>query len=244
MELESIVANITREVLSRVMLQTNEEIKMKSQDTTMEKKQILVLIPYYAINVNEQLEYITQKNEDCKLLIIDNQYVEQASYKLNGDMEPVRIKSDLEKQKIINSFNKLEAVYCISPGIKLMEAIANMDDRDFIEHIVINSLLHKKHVNLLFDYNIDDLGVNRLTQKARELINNIISMGACVETTFPEDSRNTGSKSEKGLISEKDIDEMKNEGRNAIYCQKGCIITPLALDRAKEVGITVIFKDR
>jgi hypothetical protein len=44
----------------------------------------------------------------------------------------------------------------------------------------------------------------------------------------------------KKLITQKDIEDIYKSGTKEIFCEKGCIITPLAKDRAKEMGVNFV----
>lgn len=49
-------------------------------------------------------------------------------------------------------------------------------------------------------------------------------------------------KAGKELITEKGVEELVSSGFREIQYEKGCIITPLARDRAKELGINIILQ--
>jgi hypothetical protein len=49
---------------------------------------------------------------------------------------------------------------------------------------------------------------------------------------------------ERTLITESDVQEVYRSGKKEIVCRQGAIVTPLALDRAKELGLAILKSGR
>lgn len=243
MELKALIECITRHVLSEAMVDNAVTVKAGYFNQAPDK-QVLVIIPEYAVNTNGYLNFLSERYKDYKQVLANLSAIKIIN---RQNINYIDAKSDEGRQYISNAFNNFEIISCICPGIMLMSSIESMDDRGFVENLILSSIIHKKKTEFLIDYSIDELGKNKLAQKLQELIRSMNSLGIDVKTiNSPEGISITQKtvKAARDLITEKDIEMFKNKENEAIYCEKGCIITPLALDRAKELGIQVVFKDR
>lgn len=239
-ELETLVKKVTCEVLNRIMMQpVNEAGRIGNGFKSGHR--LLVLVPRYAINLPEYLEYLSCKHPQSILMLGCMGGVSKSFREMKQVEKIVDISDEGSLQGILDGFSTFEAVYCISPGIKLLENITQYNDTGFIENILVQSLLCQKPAGILMDYDAQRLS-GGISKKVRELTSAITDMGITVEKVCKEENGSAdqpvkGKGSE--LITEKDIDEMSKKGIKEISSSKGCIITPLARDRAKEVGINI-----
>jgi len=77
----------------------------------------------------------------------------------------------------------------------------------------------------------------------REVITILLDMNMLTVKAEPNEYK-TVLKNKNELIVEKDVEDLYSSGIREIQCVKGCIITPLAKDRARELGISIIFHEK
>lgn len=224
-ELEALVRKVAGDVLSKVVIQP-----------------ILILVPLYVINLQKYLEHLDGKHPGNGMVLACMNNVKESIPGMKQVVNVVDISGGSSSQSILDGFDSYSAVYCISPGIKLMENITRYNDTGFIENLMIYSLIHGKPAGILTDYDAKNLP-GGVSKKVREITSLITGMGITVENIRrekgePPDQPVKGKGRE--LITEKDIDTMYKNGIKQILSANGCIITPLAKDRARELGVTII----
>lgn len=88
----------------------------------------------------------------------------------------------------------------------------------------------------------------------KELIKSIIreTLSILLDMNLVADKLETAAKPEpdsyqavvkKGneLVVERDVEDLYASGVREVQCMKGCIVTPLAKDKARELGISLVF---
>lgn len=117
----------------------------------------------------------------------------------------------------------------------------------FIPNILWSFLYHGKKVYLNFHSVRNFMGQ---PPKSKELgmvienhIENVLKMGALEISTGVEQSTNvvTDNKSIKTLITQREISKL-DKNQRVLVLNKGTIITPLAKDKARELGISIEIK--
>lgn len=236
-QIEDIINRITREVIKKLEAVNLAEC-CKNRNTAGNGNSILVLIPQTATNVHEIVNYISNRNPDNWLTIAACDACEESKGNIGKDINVVNIQCDSERQKILQNLNKYERIYCASPGIRLLGDINRGEDNGVVEGVIIKSILLKKAISFVLDYDIQGFSTNSILRKAGRLIEEIKAQGIEVETVFDrkEDKKPQLSKG-KDLITENDVQTLWNNGIKQLNCSKGCIITPLARDKANELGL-------
>lgn len=246
-ELEALVKKVTGDVLGRIMIQPADETGRVGAGPKPDPR-LLVLVPRYIINLQKYLEYLADKHPGNVLVFGCMGRINESVQGMKQVVDIVDISDESSSRGILDGFDSFGAVYCVSPGIKLLDSIAQYNDTGFIENLMIHSVLHQKPAGILTDYDAGNLP-GGISKKVRDLKAAIIDMGIKIYTigsksevslnqSSPVDSSSKGKGRE--LITEKDIDAMYKNGIRQIRIANGCIITPLAKDRAKEVGITIV----
>lgn len=243
MDIEKIVEKITQDVIERIIThQTGEEDAKNVEES---RGQLLVILPRFTVSVEKYLSYIKHKFSDIRPVIAT--YGEYASTlkKLGADITLLCFDNEQDRQGILNRFDSFNYIYCVSPGIKLMENMACANDEGIIENLILKAVLYNKHPRVLIGYDTGSTPMNSLTKKIKGFIEAFIEMGISVESlTTMGKSQAMIPIRENQLITEEDIDVLWESGNREINCGKGCIITPLAQDRAREIGLRILFIDR
>ncbi len=230
MEAEVLIKKVTREVLNRL------------KDQLTETQRILVVIPKYAENSRRILQYIAADNPSGQLSILT--YNPEINLNLPVKYSLLDI-SDIQIQnQIITKLTDYNAVYCISPNIKLLENLHSLDDSHFVEWLIIHGMLNYLEVTIIIDHDFKRENLNKVEKKVKDLLKGISQLDILVEnincSNVTRDQENKQYGPGKVLITEQQVEKMYRDGVKDIK-GKEAIITPLAYDKARELGIRVIY---
>jgi len=241
MNLELMVERIAREVVSRV----NEAECMENSKSSFKEgaEKVLFIVPRQAVRLDYCLQSAFCMFTGCNIVLLTSG-CPAVMEKHKGKALILELESEKARESVIEDFSSVSGICLISPGIKLLEDIVNLDDTGFTQYLIINSLIYGKKTKILLDDAFDKLPSKKFGKKIKLMFEQLASMGIEIEFAY---LKKEGSCSDKayscGLITEKDIIEMAKSGTKDILLQKGSIITPLALDKARETGITILFKE-
>lgn len=237
-ELEALIKKTTAEVVNRTM---KESHKLSFQDVSMGKvKQLLLIIPVNVMNLEESIRQIENRYCDSEMSIASFKRTE--TIKFESAKEIYDLNDEHAREDLANNINKYEEIIFLSPELKQMRALVENDDSGFLESLVIYSLLHRKKTVFLFDYDVQALPANSFGRKLKDLLGSISEMGVLIEVLMGARSKKTGAVTvhSKELITQIEVEDFYKNGTKEILCEKGCIITPLARDAAREMGINLI----
>lgn len=241
-EIEALVKKATNEVLGKLGYINEQNLTSSSRDKKKDKG-VLVIVPQYVVSLDEFLKYISKKYPTYEITLAVHGKIDEQEVKRLCKSEIYHIENEDSRLEIQKRFSSFSDILCISPGIKQMETIVQGDERCFITNLFIRGLLSSKRVQVLVEYNVNDMKNNLLTKKIKELLSTIEGLGAAVNTINSrhlEPSLVTTGKTK--LVTQDDIDNMWKNGIKQLEAGKGCIITPLAKDRAREIGLSINYK--
>jgi hypothetical protein len=243
MDIEKIIEKITKNVIERIIAYQSGEEGAKNAEESFEK--FLVILPRFTVNIEKYLNYIKQKFSDIRPVIATYGEYRNSLGKYDADITLLCFDDEQDRQSILDKFESFSFICCVSPGIKLMENLASVNDEGIIENLILKAVLYNKHVRILIDYDLNSAPMNSLTRKIKGFFETFIGMGISIEfLTINGGSQNILPVRENQLITEEDIDVFWESGNREINCGKGCIITPLAQDRAREIGLKILFDGR
>lgn len=237
-ELEALIKKTTAEVVNRAMQQSQT---VSFQGVSMPKiKQLLLIIPANVINLDESVKQIENRYCDCQLCIAS--FKKTDAIKLRHAKEIYDLNAELTRDNLANNINKYEEIIFLSPELKQMRALAEGDDSGFLESLVIYSLLHKRKIVFLFDYEVQALPANSIGKKIKDLLGSISEMGVLIEVLGQDKEKKSDAVTvhSKQLITQREVEDFYKSGKKEILCEKGCIITPLARDASRELGVNFI----
>ncbi len=243
-----LIEGVVREVLTRIMKQQDAASAcanggsdgMKSGGKTGNRR-VLVLVPPNILHVGKYLEFINSNNPACKLSVAYCSDIEIPPAVFENTVDYRNLNDISDRKKIILAFESYEEIYCVSPGIRLMESIANFNDEDFLVYLLMEGLIKGKGIRLVLGFDINRQDSGRLTKKLRELTSLITDSGISISTAAAPGSKEPmNAETGRELITCGDIDELWSKNVKVVYRSKKGVVTPLAADRARELGMTII----
>lgn len=244
MDIELLVEKVVNEVVRKMADQGIEKEK-SIPNLGMCQGRLLAVLSRPVIHLDRYLETLLHAYPGYEISLIAPEGLHEHINSMGKAVRVCDADSEACRKEIIDAFEEYAAVCSIAPGFKLMQSLINMDDAGFEEYLLLNAALYQKRTVLLLDYPVDLVPQNALLKRLIEMTASIKAMGINVEflKVFPG-AHMDGKASANRLITEKDIVEMWKSGTKEILCAQGCIITPLAVDKAKETGMKILYSER
>lgn len=230
MDKKDVIKKITDEVINKIEMEMDEVVEKSHPDTGIN----LVIVPEFFLNLQSALRIINQEAGSNKLLFA----LKTSGEDLNLPGESIDISNKRGQNILASKIVEINEVYCVSPRIKTLKALTELDDTNFTEWLLIRSLLVETKVNILLNYSFSIN--NSLQERMKDLFKEVSKLGIKVRpinlkgTQSPEEDL----LSDKNLITEEDINQLWEQGQGKLEVNNS-IITPLAIDRARELGLKV-----
>jgi hypothetical protein len=240
-DLEQMIKQTVKIVMINYM---NELMEMRTNTigdiSLSSNKQLLVLIPEFVVNTQIFLKYLVDKHPGYELVIAT--LGGSTKYELKEAVEILNINDEKSRDKILTNLSGFYKTYLIMPGTRQLEALVNGDDEAFIEKLMLYLVLQDKAPGIILDYKIKDLPTNILTKKLSGLLKQIEEMKISIDilNNKPLKEHRGNYKPGKILLTENDINELNASGIKTISKEQEYIITPLAKDRMRELGIIIV----
>jgi hypothetical protein len=140
-----------------------------------------------------------------------------------------------EKQLLMASLKGYADILLINPPLWMMKNIACGDDRGFYEQAFLRALLWNKNVTVVLDFEKPGFKRGTFFEGINDALSAIEGMGAGIVSL----GLSVVKAEELELVTEAEVVDAHKQGRERVPCAPGAIVTPLARDRAKELGIEI-----
>ena len=214
-ELKSLIRRITEEVIRRLL----------APETVAQGA--LVLVPGYVTDkapligcLKQNYGNVTCVGEGVSIL----------------GFNTLNIDTDQNKQQLMESLKGYADIVLVSPPLWMLKNIASGDDRGFYEQVFMRSLLWEKKTKLILDYEKPRFKRGTFYEGIADALGAIEGMGAEIVSVPLSVCKPEG---QLPLVTETEVNDAYKEGRKRIRCAEGAIVTPLAWDAAKELGIAI-----
>jgi hypothetical protein len=141
-----------------------------------------------------------------------------------------------EQQWLLTSLKFYEHIVLAMPSLQLLNRIANGEDSGLIEQLVLRAILLEKRVTVVLDYQPPKFKRGTFFESVANSVTALKDMGveivSLVPTLKPADPACE-------LVTEDTILQAYLYKDRSIQCAKGAIVTPLARDKASELGVTI-----
>lgn len=133
-----------------------------------------------------------------------------------------------------------ERVDLLSPSLSELQKIAGLSDDSLLSRFVIHRLLHNGAVRVIRDYEPAKLRPEKLKRHVLELEASLDKLGIAVLSEYEGAGNTAADKSvQHGLLNAEAVEEAAKRGAKEIQRSAECLVTPLALERAKELGVSI-----
>lgn len=155
---------------------------------------------------------------------------------LSDTLRKIPAETMQEQQHLMERLKSFADIVLVCPPLWLLQNIARGDDKGFYEQAFMRGLLWHKNVTVLLDFERPGFSRSTFFQGLNDALKALEDMGAKV-VSLPL----SVGKPEPGfaLVTEADVSEAHGSGRDRIRCAPGAIVTPLARDAAREMGVEI-----
>ena len=216
-ELKSLIRRITEDVIRRLL-----EPEKVAQGT-------LALIPSYVTDKGPLIGYLKENYESVTCAGEGASILGEAFTICSTD-------TDQDKQQLMGSLKGYADIALVSPPLWMLKNIAAGDDRGFTEQVFMRGLLWEKKTRLILEYEKPRFKRGTFYEGIADALEAIEGMGAEIVTLKLSVGKPEGH---LPLVTETEVNDAYKEGRKRIRCAEGAIVTPLAWDAAKELGIAI-----
>lgn len=143
----------------------------------------------------------------------------------------------------LDLLESFEGVYLFSPGFAMMQRIIQLCDDELVVRMLLQAVLCGKRAGIVFQSDSDSLppGIRRQLKKVSDDLESLgitinYGNGSC------DTDREQKEATTKTLLLEEDIIALHKEGKTMIHLDKKSIVSPLAADKASELGIQILKK--
>ena len=141
-----------------------------------------------------------------------------------------------QKNELVELLVRAEHTVLLAPGTALLARMGAGDNAEDFSEALVRRILWGKAVDVLLDFEPPKFRRDTYFARLAEAIDQLTSMGFRFSTYQPCEG---GTCNVCALVTEREVVEAKQSGRKTILCAAGAIVTPLAVDTAKELQIHI-----
>lgn len=221
-QIRLIVRQVTERVLSRLMA---EGLFQLEQDGA------LVVVPNFIPESALLGEYLKQ-NVSCGVTYA----LLEPSAGLDLAGEAIDATKREQQQSLLASLKFYDRVVLAMPTLQMLGRIANGEDTGFAEQLILRAILLDKKVTVLLDYTPPKFRRGTFFEGVVGSVTALKDMGVeVVSLTQQLKPAQTGF----ALVTEQEVLDAYQFRDRTVKCAKGAVITPLARDKANELGVTI-----
>ena len=216
--LDKLVKSVTSNILDR--LDYKPEFKLND-------KSCLILVPNILLGFNEYYDYIIKNYPNYDLYLGSSEEFTQAHYVKKDNIKYLNF--DVLDTEFIKILDAVNTVIILGLKISQMKSLSMTDDLEDINHLILESIMINKTVNVML--NTNGLIFNKIVKTVKDLR----SLGINVVNI----QQNALSKNNNELITESYVLNLRENGLKSLLLNKKQIITPLAKDKLRELKINI-----
>ena len=141
-----------------------------------------------------------------------------------------------QKNELVELLVHAEHAVLLAPNTALLARMGTGDNAEDFSEALVRRILWGKAVDVLLDFEPPKFRRDTYFARLAEAIDQLTSMGFRFFTYQPCEGTSSGV---LALVTEREVVEAKQNGRKTIVCAAGAIVTPLAVDTAKELQIHI-----
>ena len=151
------------------------------------------------------------------------------------------LKTDDGTSRLLESLDGFGAVYLYAPGFSMLEKLVALEDEDPLVFILLQRLLAGREAGICFDQD-PAAAAPGLKTRLEACITSLKSLGFSIRCTPCGGAAQKEPKTEtisRKVLLEEDILALHQQGQTTLHMGEGAALTPLAADRARELGMEI-----
>jgi len=221
-ELKNLISLITGMVMER----------LREPGSPMEEPQgAMVIVPAYVPDEAGLKTYL-KKVYGEKLTY----WLLEGTEPLDPDANTVFVRMGADRKQIFGALKNCSDILLAVPPLWMLAGIAKGDDAGIVEQALLRAVLWEKTVTVLLDFEKPKFRRGTFFETLSDTLKAIEDMGVDV-VSLPLSAKKKAQ--EKTLVTEADIVDAAKGGDLRVKCTPGAIVTALAWDKAKELGVAI-----
>lgn len=222
--------NLDEKELKSIIRRIAERIIREMLEPEKVERGALALTPSYVPDAGPLEQYLKQRYG------AEAACAGEGAAMLSDTLRKIPAGTMQEQQHLMERLKSFADIVLVCPPLWLLQNIARGDDKGFYEQAFMRGLLWHKNVTVLLDFERPGFSRSTFFQGLNDALKALEDMGAKV-VSLPL----SVGKPETGLalVTEADVSEAHRSGRDRIRCAPGAIVTPLARDAARELGVEI-----
>ena len=149
------------------------------------------------------------------------------------------VKDEHDEAELFQFISGAADIVLVTPKLTQLYKLAEGNDEGYIEQAFLRPLLWGRRVTLLLDFETPKFKRSTFFAKVVDAIDVLTGMGVRVLAYRP--AQEFGEVIRAALVTENEVKEAAENGSMRVLCEKDAIITPLARDKANELGVSIDF---
>jgi hypothetical protein len=141
-----------------------------------------------------------------------------------------------QQNELVEMLVRAQHAVLLAPNTALLARMGAGDNAEDFSEALVRRILWGKAVDVLLDFEPPKFRRDTYFARLAEAVDQLTSMGFRFFTYQPCEGTSSGV---LALVTEREVVEAKQSGRKTIVCAAGAIVTPLAVDTAKELQIHI-----
>ena len=227
-ELINLLNQITTEVMRRVQQVQPQDLSVPQAEPA-QKSCTVVLVPSLVPFQDKAVkELIAAYGNSLLFVAFGDAFQVDRQRVIRADEES----RDRILQLVSDSIN----VVLLAPTLELIGRIADAQDEDFLTYLFVRAQLWGKKVSVFLDFDLPQFRKSRFQESISDKLKALTELGIPLVCYRKEAVQDPNGNS-RMLITEQDVLDAYHAGRRQISCRIDSIITPLARDKANELGV-------
>ena len=222
-QLTALVAKVVGEVMKRIQFET-----MNDETVTGTVAVFTSFVPSKKACSNALTERYGS-GIDCALL-------GEAEFDMAGFLK-MKVSTKEDEQILIERLARTANVVLVTPSLSLLYRLAAGDDSGIAETSVLRPLLWGRKVSVLLDFDVPRFKRATFFEKVVDALDVLTNMGVSVISYNPASEKEEEKR--LSLITETQVREAAEDGSFRILCANDAIVTPLAKEKAEELGVAL-----
>ncbi len=206
------------------------QIPQKNNDESVISGTV-VLVPAYLPKLDAAVKALKAEVEETpEVYTLNGASFSSKAYKAKS------VETQEERYALLDRLASAKSVLLLAPSIKTLKNIAEGDDEGFVENAVLKSVLWGRNVKVLLDFEPPKFKRGSFFETIVNAIDALNAMGIAV---VPYRIAKDASAKKAALVTETEIIDAYNRAEKTIWADRSAIITPLAVDKARELNIHI-----
>jgi hypothetical protein len=217
---------VSRDTIEKIIARATREA-LQAAGTDEPRKQALAVAPGLVFDQKGVAAYLQRIK--AEIVLFEEACITDAS------IRQMRVETPEERRNLAASLPDYSEIVVVTPPLSLIRALAQGDDGTFAAQLILRPLLWGAGVTLLLDFALPGYRRGEMLTELTEALASLEKAGMRLET-LPLKGK---SEEPKDFVSEQDVRDAAKNKKLRIKIKEGAIVTPLARDTAKEVGIVI-----